>query len=90
MSTETTPKLSNAISGLSIFALADKLRRAAYIEKAMLSYNAGWFLYIPEWEAKHQIAYHVWNHAEHVNWLVERLTNLRGVSCSPIMIGPMK
>ncbi len=75
MSTKTYARAGN---GIAVFELADLLRRAAYVEKAMLRQQSGWFLRLPAWEDKHTFGYHIWNHAEHAGWLMDRLRYLRG------------
>ncbi|HTL51483.1 MAG TPA: DUF455 family protein [Planctomycetota bacterium] len=65
-------------NGWSVFAMADRMRRAAYIEKAALRALTGWFVTTPAYETKYAFGAHVWDHAEHVTWLRERLQNLRG------------
>lgn len=64
--------------GLPVFPLADSLRRAAYIERACIHHLAGWFISARPYEYKHRFGYDAWNHAEHVEWLQERLRLLRG------------
>lgn len=75
MSTETHAHTGN---GIAVFELSDLLRRAAYVEKALLRQQSGWFLRLPAWEDKHTFGYHIWNHAEHAGWLMDRLRYLRG------------
>lgn len=64
--------------GIAVFDLCDALRRAAYVERGCLRQLAGWFLRAPAWEDKQRFGHDLWNHAEHVDWLRARLTNLRG------------
>ncbi|HMB93974.1 MAG TPA: DUF455 family protein [Rhodothermales bacterium] len=64
--------------GIGVFPLTDRLRRVAHIESASIKHLSGWFLRARPYENKHRLGYHVWNHAEHTNWLRERLQFLRG------------
>lgn len=66
------------MSGLPVFELTDKLRRASFVERLSIRNLAGWFLHAPAYETKYRIAYAAWAHAEHVNWLRDRLSHLRG------------
>ena len=66
------------MTGLPVFQLTDKLRRAAFVERLSIRNLAGWFLAAPAYETKHRIAYAAWSHAEHVSWLRDRLAHLRG------------
>lgn len=76
--------------GLGVFELTDRLRRLAYIEEQSIKHLSGWFLRVEAYEQRHRIGYHVWNHAEHTNWIRERLGFLRGgkssVSLEPSLI----
>ena len=38
----------------------------------------GWFLRAPAYEIKYRLAYHCWDHTEHVSWLRMRLAEMRG------------
>ncbi|MGH7144715.1 MAG: hypothetical protein ACREJ2_11395 [Planctomycetota bacterium] len=69
---------ATAANGWSVFLMADRLRRAAYIQKTLLRALTGWFVVAPRYETKYALGAHVWDHAEHVTWLRERLQNLRG------------
>ena len=64
--------------GLAVFPLTNRLRRAAYVERASIQHLCGWFIAARPYEVKHRFGYHVWDHAEHVEWLQERLRLLRG------------
>jgi hypothetical protein len=66
------------MNGLPVFELTDQLRRAAFVERICIRNLAGWFLVVPAYETKYQVAYAAWGHAEHVNWLRDRLAHLRG------------
>jgi hypothetical protein len=70
-------------AGLLILPLADRLRRAAYVERISIMHLCGWFVAAPPYELKHRLGYHAWNHAEHVQWLQERLQFLRGGRAGP-------
>jgi len=65
------------MTGLGVFAIADRLRRCAYVERACLHQLAGWFFRAEPFEQKQRFGYHVWDHAEHVQALRQRLTLLR-------------
>jgi hypothetical protein len=39
---------------------------------------AGWFLRAPAYETKYELAYHLLDHADHVTWLRQRLSEMRG------------
>lgn len=64
--------------GLSVYPLVDALRRAAYVERLSVKHLCGWFLAARPYEMKHRLGHHAWNHAEHTQWLQERLGYLRG------------
>lgn len=66
------------MKGISVFEMSDSLRRAAFIERTSIRNLCGWFLAIPAYEDKHVLGHHVWTHAEHANWLRDRLQHLRG------------
>ncbi len=65
-------------NGWSVFELAQRHRNAQFMEREILRQLTGWFTVIPEWETKHRMGYHAFSHAEHAQWLYERLDNLRG------------
>lgn len=64
--------------GIGVLELVDRLRRCAYIEKMSIKHLSGWFIAAPTYEYKHTFGYHAWNHAEHVDWILNRLELLRG------------
>lgn len=64
--------------GIAVFPLTDRLRRAAYIERLSIKHLSGWFVAARPYEIKHQFGYDVWTHAEHTEWLLDRLHHLRG------------
>lgn len=64
--------------GWSVFELAGRHRRALFMEREILRQITGWFTVVPQWEIKHRMGYHAFAHAEHAQWLYERLENLRG------------
>lgn len=66
------------MEGISVFELADQFRRASYVERMSIRNLSGWFLAIPAYEHKHALGYQVWTHAEHADWIRERLLLLRG------------
>lgn len=65
-------------TGIPVFPLTDRLRRAAYIERLSIKHLSGWFVAAPKYEMKYQFGYDVWTHAEHTQWLFDRLHHLRG------------
>lgn len=65
-------------AGLPVFELTDRLRRAAHLEQQFIRHLCGWFIAARPYELKHRFGYHVWDHAEHVTWLRDRLQSLRG------------
>lgn len=65
-------------TGLSVFPLTDRLRRAALIERTSIRHLCGWFIAARPYELKHRFGYHAWDHAEHADWIQERLRLLRG------------
>jgi hypothetical protein len=70
-------------SGLGVFPLIDRLRRAAYIERALIKHLSAWFLAAPSYEVKYRLGYSLWYHATHVQWLQDRLRMLRGGLAGP-------
>lgn len=66
--------------GWGAFALADRHRTALFVEKESIRQQSGWFLRTAAWETKHRLGYHLYNDSDHADWLVDRLTNLRGGS----------
>lgn len=52
-------------TGIPVFPLTDRLRRAAYIERLSIRHLSGWFIAAPKYEMKYQFGYDVWTHAEH-------------------------
>jgi uncharacterized ferritin-like protein (DUF455 family) len=73
---EVTPKASQV--GYNIAQNARLLRRYAGIERRSMRILSAWLPEIPEWEAKKGVARHLWDEAEHVTWLRQRLRELRG------------
>ena len=68
--------------GWTVLELTDRYRRAIYVEKEAIRQISGWFLRTPEWEGKHRLGYHLWDHAEHADWMIERLKYLRRIGTS--------
>ncbi len=64
--------------GLDIHTTAELLRRYAHVERGLMRMLAGWFLAAPAYETKYAFGYHLWDHAEHVDWIRQRLGELRG------------
>lgn len=73
----TFPRDKNAC-GLSVPHAVSRLRRYASVERRCIKILAGWFLCAPSYETKYALGYHLWDHAEHVHWLRERLSEMRG------------
>lgn len=64
--------------GLSVSESAALLRRYIFIEQQCVRICASWILEAPRYEDKYVLGYHLWDHAEHVQWMRERLHELRG------------
>ncbi|MEX1275771.1 MAG: hypothetical protein WEB62_05565 [Bacteroidota bacterium] len=64
--------------GLSVTESAALLRRYIFIEQECVRICAAWLLEAPMYEDKYILGYHLWDHAEHVQWMRERLLELRG------------
>lgn len=64
--------------GLAVLELADRIRRAAFVERTAIRNLCGWFLVAPAYEVKHALGHHAWTHAEHADWFRGRLSRLRG------------
>lgn len=54
------------------------LRRFASVERRSMRILAAWLPEIAHWETKKAVARHIWDEAEHVTWLRQRLGELRG------------
>ncbi len=70
---DTTPS-----AGLDISSSVQRLRAYHTVERRSIRILAGWFLYAPAYETKYKLGYHLWDHAEHVTWLRQRLAEMRG------------
>lgn len=64
--------------GWLAFDLADRHRRAFFVERESMRQLAGWFLKSQAWELKHELGYRYFTDSEHADWLHDRLQNLRG------------
>src|SRR5215213_3032862 len=53
------------------------LKRYAFLERACMRSLAGWLPGVPEWEAKNEIGLHIWESADAVDILYQRLRELR-------------
>jgi hypothetical protein len=73
----TTPTASKA-NGIDIGTTVQWLRNYQYVERHSIRILAGWFLCAPAYETKYRMAYHLYDHTEHVTWLRSRLSELRG------------
>jgi hypothetical protein len=65
-------------TGLSVYESARLLRRYQQVERACMKVALAWLLAAPKYEDKYAIGYHLWDHAEHVQWIRTRLEELRG------------
>lgn len=62
---------------ISIEQNVEYLKRYAFLERAAMRTLAGWLPGVPEWDAKNEIGLHVWESAESVEALYNRLRELR-------------
>jgi uncharacterized ferritin-like protein (DUF455 family) len=69
---------SSASAGWGIQFTAERLRNYAWIERACVKITAGWWLAVRPYEHKYALAYHLYDHSEHVTWLRHRLEEMRG------------
>jgi hypothetical protein len=65
-------------NGLDIATSVQLLRHYHTVERRSIRICAGWFLLAPAYETKYRLAYHAWDHVEHVSWIRARLTEMRG------------
>jgi hypothetical protein len=63
--------------GLSVDVTVDRLRRLAYLKRALVFIHAAKFNGLPEWEVKGAISLHLWQDAEHATWFRRRVTEMR-------------
>ncbi len=70
--------LDRGSHGIDIRTTTGLLRRYVCVERGLMRMLAGWFLVAPAYETKHTFGYHVWDHAEHVDWMRKRLGEMRG------------
>jgi hypothetical protein len=63
--------------GLSVDESARRLARYAAVERQLMRIGAGHIQGTPEWDLKHAQARHLWEDAEHADWLIKRLPQLR-------------
>jgi len=77
---QTTPvsETASTANGLGISENVQRLRNYHCVERRCMKILAGWFLNAPAYETKYTLGYHLWDHAEHVNWLRARLIEMRG------------
>src|SRR4029078_1849227 len=78
---DQTSTLATTVSfanGLGIIENVQRLRKYHRVERGCMKILAGWFLNAPAYETKYTLGYHLWDHAEHVNWLRTRLGEMRG------------
>jgi hypothetical protein len=74
----TAPAPVSSFNGLDIASSVQRLRTYHCVERRCIKVLAGWFLRAPAYETKYGLAYHLWDHAEHVTWLRARLVEMRG------------
>ena len=65
-------------TGLSVYESARLLRRYQQVERTCMKVAIAWLLEAPRYEDKYALGYHLWDHAEHVQWIRARLEELRG------------
>jgi len=53
------------------------IKRYAFLERAAMRALAGWLPGVPEWEAKNEFGLHIWESADHVELIYQRLRELR-------------
>jgi bacterioferritin (cytochrome b1) len=70
--------LGQPACGFNVSDTAALLRRYQFIERSCMPILAAWILQAPSYEDKYTLGYHLWDHAEHVQVLRNRLTELRG------------
>ena len=70
--------LPTPAQGLDIKTTVQRLRRYAAVERRSLKILAGWFLAAPAYEVKYALGYHLWDGAEHTDWIRARLSEMRG------------
>lgn len=63
--------------GLAVEECARRLQRYVAAERQLMRLGAGHLQGIPEWELKVAMARHQWEDAEHADWLLRRLPELR-------------
>jgi hypothetical protein len=63
--------------GLAVEECARRLQRYAAVERQLMRIAAGHLQGTPEWELKAAQARHLWEDAEHADWLLKRLPQLR-------------
>ncbi len=74
----TVSLTGRSYQGLSVTESAALLRRSIFVEQQCMRICAEWLLEAPAYEDKYVLGYHLWDHAEHVQWMRERLHELRG------------
>ena len=53
------------------------LKRFAFLERSAMRALAGWLPGVPEWEAKNEFGLHIWESADNVETIYQRLRELR-------------
>jgi hypothetical protein len=53
------------------------LKRYAFLERSAMRALAGWLPGVPEWEAKNELGLHIWESADNVEAIYQRLRELR-------------
>jgi len=73
-----TPNTDSPPAGLGVQQAAERLRNYMLIGRVCVKTCAGWWLAIRPYELKYRLAYHLYDHSEHVSWLRLRLEEMRG------------
>lgn len=74
----TNAENRHAGAGIDILHAGGQLRRCYSIHRAVLRTLSGWMIAVPRFEDKYEIAYHLWDHAQHAQAVHGRIKELRG------------
>jgi hypothetical protein len=77
-STHPAPIDIKSGKGIDIGTSVQRLRNYHCVERRSIRILSGWFLAAPAYETKYRLAYHAWDHCEHVSWIRARLLEMRG------------
>lgn len=69
---------SSHAGGVDIKTTVARLRRYSAVERCSIKICAGWFLAAPACETKYALGYHLWDGAEHTDWIRARLSEMCG------------